>query len=164
MVITDRTKYSEGIKSLLSDSSKFMQFPPIDKGNWINYIINLKSKLKDRFKVLENEEKISGKEFDSTFPGGTTPRILCGNPKVHKTFVKNTPKFRPILLAIITPTYFLAKYLNPILSPLTTNVFTVKNSFDFAEEVVNHDHNLYMASLDVESFFTNIILEETIKN
>ena len=66
--------------------------------------------------------------------------------------------------AINAPTYWLAKYLNPILSPLTTNVFTVKNYFDFAEEVVNYNHKLYMASLDVESLFTNIPLEETIKN
>ena len=58
----------------------------------------------------------------------------------------------------------LAKYWNPILSPLVTNEFTVKISFNFAEEVVNYDHNLYMASLDVESLFTNIPLEETIKN
>ena len=50
----------------------------------------------------------------------------------------------------------LAKYLNPILSPLTTNEFTVKNSFDFAEEAVNYDHNLYMAKLDAESLYTNI--------
>ena len=40
----------------------------------------------------------------------------------------------------------------------------MKNSFDFAEEVVNYDHNLYMASLDVESLFTNITLEETIQS
>ena len=58
----------------------------------------------------------------------------------------------------------LAKYLNPILSPLTTNEFAVRNSFYFAEEVVNYDHNLYMASLYLESLFTNIPLEETIKN
>ena len=45
-----------------------------------------------------------------------------------------------------------------------TNEFTVKNYFDFAEEAANYDHNLYMASLDVESLFTNIPLEETIKN
>ena len=50
------------------------------------------------------------------------------------------------------------------MSPLTTNEFTVKNSFDFAEEFANYDHNLYMASLDVESLFTNFPLEETIKN
>ena len=57
----------------------------------------------------------------------------------------------------------LAKYLNPISSPLTTNEFTVKNAFNFPEEVDNYDHNLCMASLDVESLFTNIPLEETIK-
>ena len=45
-----------------------------------------------------------------------------------------------------------------------TNKFTVKNSFDFSKEVVNCDHNLYMASLDIKSPFTNIPLEETIKN
>ena len=83
------------------------------------------------------------------------PGILYDNRKVHKTVVNNTPKFRPILSAINTPTYSLAKYLNPILSPRTTNGFTAKNSFDFAEEVANYDHNLYMAILDLESLFTN---------
>ena len=51
MVITDRTKYSEGIKSLLLD-----------------YIINLESKLKNCFKVLKNEEKFSEKESDGIAP------------------------------------------------------------------------------------------------
>ena len=149
MVITDCTKNLEGIKSLLSDSSKFMHVP-IDEGKWINYIavLNLESKLKDCFKVLKNQEKISEKEFDSIYPVGTTPRILYSNPKVHKTVVNNTPKFRLILSAINTLKYLFAKYLNPILSQLTTNEFTVKNSFNFTEEVVNYDHKLYMASLD----------------
>ena len=40
----------------------------------------------------------------------------------------------------------------------------MKNYFKFAEEVVNYDHNLYMASLDVELLFMNVPLEETIKN
>ena len=39
----------------------------------------------------------------------------------------------------------------------------MKNSFDFAEEVVSYDYNLYMTSLNVELLFTNISLEETIK-
>ena len=99
-----------------------------DEGKWLNCIINLKNKLKDHFKVFKNEEKISEKEFDNICPVGSTPGILYGNPKVHKTVVNSTPKFRPILLATNTPTYFLAKYLNPILSPLTTTEFTVKNS------------------------------------
>ena len=62
VVTTDRTKYLEEIKSLLSDSSKFMQLP-VDEGKWKNYTINLESKLKDRFKVLKNEEKIQKKSL-----------------------------------------------------------------------------------------------------
>ena len=40
----------------------------------------------------------------------------------------------------------------------------MKNCFDFVEEVDNYDHNLYMASLDVESLFINFTVEETSKN
>ena len=92
VAIIDCTKYLEGIISLLLDSSKFIQLS-IDESKWINYIINLKSKLKDCFKVLKNKEKISEKQFDSISLVGTTPIILYGNPKVHKTVVNNTPKF-----------------------------------------------------------------------
>ena len=87
----------------------------IDEDKWINYILNLESKLKDRFKVLKNEGKISEKEFDSTCPVEATPSVLYGNPKVHEIVVNNTPKFRPILSSINTPTYFLAKYQNPLM-------------------------------------------------
>ena len=97
-------------------------------------------------------------------PIGTRPGILYGQPKVHKTVINNIPQFRPILSAINTPVYKLAKYLVPILSPLTVNDYTVKDSFTFAKEVINFDHNLFMASLDVESLFTNIPVDETIKN
>ena len=55
-------------------------------------------------------------------------------------------------------------FLVPILSPLTANEFTAHDSFSFAEEVVNFDANCIMASLDVESLFTNIPLDETIEN
>ena len=51
-----------------------------------------------------------------------------------------------------------------LMTMLTTNEFTVNNSFNFADEIVNYDHNLYIASLGVDSLFTNIPLKETIKN
>ena len=60
--------------------------------------------------------------------------------------------------------YKLAKFLVPILSPLTVNDYTVKDSFSFAKEVVNFDSSLFMTSLDVESFFTNIPIDEITKN
>ena len=42
--------------------------------------------------------------------------------------------------ALNTPTYKLAKFIMPILKPLTTNEFTTKDSFHFAEEIVDEQH------------------------
>ena len=74
------------------------------------------------------------------------------------------PKFPPILSAINTPGYNLAKFLIPILEPLIYNKVTIKDSFSFAKEITMCDSSWYMASLDVESLFTNIPLNETINN
>ena len=65
------------------------------------------------------------------------------------------PKFRPILSAINTPGYNLAKFLIPILEPLTHNEFTVKDSFSFAKEITKYDSSLFMASLDVDLYLPN---------
>ena len=77
--------------------------------------------------------------------------------------VGNCPQFRPILWALNTRTYKLAKFLVQILKPLTSNEFTVKDSFHFSEEILDEEHDLFMGSLDVDSLFTNISLEETIE-
>ena len=39
---------------------------------------------------------------------------------------------------------------------------TVKNSFEFSEEIADQDPGFFMASLDVESLFTSVPLEEII--
>ena len=74
------------------------------------------------------------------------------------------PKFQPILSATNTPGYLLAKFLIPILELLTHNEFTIKDSFSFSKEITTYDSSLYMASLDVESLFTIIPLNEIINN
>ena len=84
------------------------------------------------------------------------------NCKVHKQQVDGCPPFRPILSALQTPTYNLAKLLVPILNPLTKNEYTVKDSFESAEEICEQDPILTMGSLDVDSLFTNIPLDENI--
>ena len=61
-----------------------------------------------------------------------------------------------------TPTYKLAKFLIPILSDITQNEFTVKDSFTFVDEILTQNSDLYMASLDVDALFINILLGETI--
>ena len=72
------------------------------------------------------------------------------------------PPFRPILSALQTAIYNLTKFLVPILSPLTKNEYTVKDPFQFAEEIFEQGPTLSMCSLDVNSLFTNITVDETI--
>ena len=84
------------------------------------------------------------------------------SPKVHKPVINNCPKFCPILSTIGTPTHKLAKFLVPILSPLTSNEFSVHDSFSFADKVSSFCPDHFMASLDIESLFTNIPLKEVI--
>ena len=64
---------------------------------------------------------------------------------------------------ISTYNYKLAKFLVPILQPLTSNQFTVKDSFYFANEISSlPNHSYFMTSFDVTSLFTNFPLEECI--
>ena len=45
---------------------------------------------------------------------------------------------------------------------LNKNEYTVNNSFQFSGEICELDPTLSMGSLDVDSFFTNIPLDETV--
>ena len=81
---------------------------------------------------------------------------------VYVQLVDNCPPFRPIMSAIKTPTYNLAKFLVPFLEAITINTYTAKNSFEFSREIAHQNPGLFMASLAVESLFTNIPLEKTI--
>ena len=43
------------------------------------------------------------------------------------------------------------------------NEYTLKDSFEFGKDITNQNWNCFMASLDVDSLFTNVPLDETIK-
>ena len=81
---------------------------------------------------------------------GSNPRVLYGLFKVHKAVVDVCPPFRPILSAVGTPTFKLAKYLVQLAS-VTANEFSVKDSFCFAEKIVNQNSNFIVGSLDFDS-------------
>ena len=66
---------------------------------------------------------------------GSRLGTMYGLAKVHKIVTDSLPTFRPIFSAIGTPTYKLVKFLVPILEHLTTNEYTIKESFTFAEEL-----------------------------
>ena len=60
------------------------------------------------------------------------------------------PKFEPVLSVINAPESNFAKFLIPILEPLTHNEFTAKNSFSFPKDIKKYNSSLIMASFDIE--------------
>ena len=73
---------------------------------------------------------------------------MYGLGKVHKCIIDNCQPFRPILPVINTPTCKLKKSLNS----LTSNEYTVKNSFAFLEEIFEQDPEFFIGSLDIDLF------------
>ena len=90
---------------------------------------------------------------------------MYGLPKVHKGrgASNNVPPFRPVLSAIGTCTYSIAKLFAAILKEFTLNEHTVREQFFFCDVIQEQDNNLQVASFDdIESLFTNISMDETI--
>ena len=124
--------------------------------------VNIEKQITDLLKQLNDSQVISDTEDKKLKPRGSRFGILYGLCKIRKSLIDNCPPFRPILSAIKTPSYNIAKHLVPNLESITTNQFTIKNSFEFAKEVIEQDSGLFMASLDAGSFFTKIPVEEAI--
>ena len=128
----------------------------------INDIVNLEKRITWELKLLKNKENIDKYTYKTIKPVGSRPGILYELGKIHKETRNGIRPFRPILSVIGTPNCKLAKLLLKFLTPSKANEFTVIDSFHFAEEICQQDSNIRMASLDVDSLFTNIPLEETI--
>ena len=77
------------------------------------------------------------------------------------------PPFRPVIDTIGTTHSNIGKYLCEILKPLSTNEFTLKDSFDAAERIRNIppadlENDFQFVSFDVVSLFTNVPLKRTL--
>ena len=86
-------------------------------------------------KKIKDLNLLSQQTFDNLRVSGFSPGILYGLPKIHKPDFCHKFQFRPIFSACNTPSFKLAKFLVPILSPLTRNQYTVDNSSEFARKL-----------------------------
>ena len=163
IVLLDRITYIEKMESILGDTSKFTPITFEGENGDLKHILEKEQEINKFLNKLVDNGVITTVEQKKMCPKGSAPGILYGNCKVHKVVpVGEVPPFRPILSAIDTPSYNLAKYLVPVLSPLTSNIFVTKDSFTFAADVRKQNSTLFMTSFDVDSLFTNIPLDETI--
>ena len=152
VVIQNVTDYRDKIQAILNQFNKFER---LDK----DQTVTRENRLNDLITSLK-----LGKEIKSRIlPCGSRAGVLYGLPKIHK---EGTP-LRPIISAVLTYNYKLAKYLVEILSEplLKDSKFVLKDTFDFVNKVskFNTYTDKYMISFDVESLFTNVPTTETIE-
>ena len=155
-VILDRSEYIEKVESILNDNTKFKEIFE----DPFKVITKLEDRLARLLRTVLKLNIISKDTFNNLFSSGASPGVLYGLPKIHKI---GNP-IRPVLSTLHTFNYNLAKFFVPILEPLTTNEYTLKNSLEFIKEINQINlKNKIMASFDIQSLFTNIPLDETIK-
>ena len=104
--------------------------------------MSIKKKCCQYLKKLVTSNSISEETRRSLKPVGSWSGIMYGLCKIHKD-IDNCPPFVSILSAINNPTYKLAKFIAPILKSLTSNKYTVRDSFTFAEEIVEQDSEFF---------------------
>jgi len=144
------------MNGILSDASKFSRvLTPMNV-----VCAKIEDKINRFLRKLLSLELLTEDVYNRLFVSGSSPGVMYGLPKTHKVGVP----LRPIFAAYNTAPYKLAKYLVPILSDLTTNQYTVDNSYTFVDQVrkMHGAESYFMVSLDVESLFTNVPLMETI--
>ena len=145
------------MESILSDTNKFK---PLNDDP-IKTTFKQESTVRRFLRKLNKSKVISNELFSKFAPTGSRPGILYGLPKVHKP---NIP-LRPIVSSINSHSFNIAKFLVPLLRPISVSQCLINDTFSFLQELFEQkfDNNVVMASFDVTSLFTNIPLDETIK-
>ena len=131
VVILNKRDY---IERMTSDIDKFKKLN-VKPGKELNLLLKHEDKLVSFLKGIK--KSIVEDLYKSLYPQGSQPGIMCGSSKIHKPLVNGFPKLRPILSALNTGTYKRAKFFVPLLRHLTSNEFTLKDSFEFAKIIVN---------------------------
>ena len=150
-VILNKSEYINKINHILNDDSKFCK---------VNRDTTAKMKA-DVNKLIEisNYVNTSQEHKLNKIIGEYEPGYIYGNVKIHKP----SNPLRPIISQIPTPTYQLAKSLNKLITQYIPNEYSLKSTDEFIDILKNNNCEGILASLDDESLFTNVPVEETIK-
>ncbi|XP_076030236.1 uncharacterized protein LOC143018607 [Oratosquilla oratoria] len=145
-VILDTNTYLEKMDSLLENPTKFqhLQKDPCES-------------LKRKINALIQEANRSLKFFNKVI-GYFKPGYCYGTVKTHKP---GNP-LRPIIAQLSTPTYPVAKTLNNLLSPYVPTGRSVSSAAEFIDLLRTAPPCQDIASLDAESLFTHVNVDETI--
>ena len=90
------------------------------------------------------------------YPQGSQPGIMYRLSKIHQPLVNSFP----IMSAINTGMYNWAIYFILLLKPFTSNDYKIEEFSDFTNDVSQQNSKLFTVSLDVDSLFTNMPIDE----
>lgn len=155
VVIQNKIDYINKVQQLLMADNKFKQLIEDET-------IRREASLQRFLRSLTKKNEIPPEVYKELYPCGSRAGVMYGLPKIHK----NGAPIRPIISAIGTYNYKLAKYLDTILKPLVSeDSFIIKDTFDFVNKIskIPESNDQHMVSFDVESLFTNIPTLETIE-
>ncbi|XP_076034931.1 uncharacterized protein LOC143021380 [Oratosquilla oratoria] len=144
-VIMEKTSYLEKMDTILDNPTKFqrLQKDPSDALKKINSLIQ--------------QANGTTKHFNKAI-GYFRPGYCYGTVKTHKP---GNP-LRPIISQITTPTYHVAKKLNSLLTPCVPTGRSVSSVTEFIDLLRTAPLCQDITSLDMESLFTNVPVDETI--
>ena len=148
-IILDREEYVSKLNAILADTSKFQKLKedPTKK---------LKAKVN---RVIKSANALSGGVHFQTIVGEFAPGYAYGTVKTHK----NDNPLRPIISQVSTATYKLAKRLNQLLKPYIPGKYLINSVDEFLDILRAKKPEGILASIDVESLFTNVPIKETIE-
>jgi len=150
----DKEAYITKLKLLVDDQGKFA----IRNRNQSDIIKDKLNKIADGFKnnnwTLYHKIRRIGH-----FHNGH----LYGLPKIHKN--EKDPPLRPIISMSGTVTHDVAQYINGLIRPYLNSDKIVKSSTEVLAQIreLNISQDDHLVSLDVESLFTNVPVNDTIE-
>ena len=147
-VVLERETYKNKLELIINDITKFTKIHRNPTNNLkitVNKIISIINKC--------NNEK--------TLPpiiGEFSPGYLYGTVKIHKP----NHLLRPIISQTPTPVYNTAKQLNTIITPSIPAKYCINSTDEFVQILRVTQPTGILASLDVESLFTNVPVNNTV--
>ena len=148
-VIIDKEEYLVKLNNILHDETKFekLKKDPTDA---------LKARVN---RLIVSANAVIGGVHFAKIVGEYAPGYAYGNVKTHKP----SNPLRPIISQIPTPTYRLAKRLNELLQPFIPAGYNLRSVDEFMDILRTRQPSGILASIDVESLFTNVPVEATIQ-
>ena len=122
--------------------------------------------LQNYIRMLKKTGQIDDQQYKMMYPKNAKIGRAHGSAKIHKDF-ERIPPLRPIIDTIGSTHYGVGKFISQLLSPLTQNEYTLKDSFEAADRIKaipqsHYDEGYKLISFDVKSLFTNVPLRKTV--